>query len=141
MGIHASTIKIVSVYEGSVVVVYDITPDKDEKDKGEALKKIKAKQTEMYATGKMDLGAPILDVQVKMVSSSDDSSDADENEEPESIIKGGEVTAKGFSSDGAAPLVIGIIAGLLVFGVIIFLGYQYYLKRKAFAPQPREKVY
>jgi len=27
LGIHASTIKVVSVYDGSVVLNYDITPD------------------------------------------------------------------------------------------------------------------
>merc|ERR1719198_1832742 len=30
LGIHASTIKIVSVYEGSVVLNYDITVDDDD---------------------------------------------------------------------------------------------------------------
>lgn len=29
LGIHASTIKVVSVYEGSVVLNYDITVDSD----------------------------------------------------------------------------------------------------------------
>lgn len=38
LGIHASTIKIVSVYQGSVVVVYDVTPADDAKDKAKALK-------------------------------------------------------------------------------------------------------
>lgn len=38
LGIHASTIKIVSVYQGSVVVVYDVTPADDAKDKAQALK-------------------------------------------------------------------------------------------------------
>jgi len=30
LGIHASTIKVVSVYEGSLVVNYDLTPSDDE---------------------------------------------------------------------------------------------------------------
>lgn len=46
LGIHASTIKIVSVYEGSVVLNYDIVPDEDD-DSGtsaeEALAAIEAK--------------------------------------------------------------------------------------------------
>jgi hypothetical protein len=29
LGIHASEIKVVSVYEGSLVLNYDITPDED----------------------------------------------------------------------------------------------------------------
>lgn len=32
LGIHASTIKVVSVYEGSVVAIYDIYPDDEEED-------------------------------------------------------------------------------------------------------------
>jgi hypothetical protein len=62
LGIHASTIKVVSVYEGSVVLNYDIVPPDDEPDAQKALSKIHKKQTAKFATGKMDLGAPILDV-------------------------------------------------------------------------------
>lgn len=52
LGIHASTIKIVSVYEGSVVLNYDITVDDDDTSSSssssaqKALAKIKSKQTE-----------------------------------------------------------------------------------------------
>jgi len=60
LGIHASTIKVVSVYEGSVVLNYDITSD----DTSVNLDDIKNKQTQLFATGNMNLGAPILDVQV-----------------------------------------------------------------------------
>ena len=59
LGIHASTIKVVSVYEGSTVVDYNI-----ENDNTEELEAVQEKQTEAFATGGMDLGAPILDVQV-----------------------------------------------------------------------------
>lgn len=59
LGIHASTVKIVSVYEGSLVLNYDLAPSKEEKLD---LKAIEKKQTEKFATGKVDLGAPILDV-------------------------------------------------------------------------------
>lgn len=49
LGIHASTIKIVSVYEGSVVLNYDITVDDDDASSSSAaqktLAKIKSKQT------------------------------------------------------------------------------------------------
>ena len=71
LGIHASTIKMVSVYEGSVVLNYDIVVDDDSSSKQaqKTLAKIQSKQTENFATGKMDLGAPILDVQASMVSS------------------------------------------------------------------------
>jgi len=61
LGIHASQIKVVSVYEGSLVVNYEMTVAQGEP--ASKLLALKKKQTEMYATGKMDLGAPILDVQ------------------------------------------------------------------------------
>lgn len=57
LGIHASTIKIVSVYEGSLTVNYGV-----ENDNEEELAAAKAAQTEAFATGTMDLGAPVLDV-------------------------------------------------------------------------------
>lgn len=58
LGIHASTIKIVSVYEGSLVVNYGV-----ENDNEEELVELQEAQTEAYATGGMDLGAPLLDVE------------------------------------------------------------------------------
>lgn len=51
LGIHASTIKIVSVYEGSVVLNYDITPDDNDSNAAATLAKVSAKQTEQFATG------------------------------------------------------------------------------------------
>ena len=59
LGIHASTIKIVSVYEGSLVVNYEIS---DPNNDPVALQAVSEKQTQQFATGAMDLGAPILDV-------------------------------------------------------------------------------
>lgn len=58
LGIHASTIKIVSVYEGSLVVNYGV-----ENDNEEELAELQEAQTEAYASGGMDLGAPLLDVE------------------------------------------------------------------------------
>jgi len=92
LGIHASTIKIVSVYEGSVVLNYDIVPDENESDPQGALKRIHSKQTKKFATGKMDLGAPILDVQAKQVSASDNTP-ATEATQPTKIISGGKVAS------------------------------------------------
>lgn len=43
LGIHASTIKIVSVYEGSVVLNYDITVDDDDSSSSAAAQKTLAK--------------------------------------------------------------------------------------------------
>lgn len=79
LGIHASTVKVVGVNEGSVNVNYEITPSKDEPL---SLDQIKSKQTESFATGTLDLGAPILE--------------ASDGGEP--IVEDGVVVAKGFKS-------------------------------------------
>lgn len=65
LGIHASTIKVVGVYTGSVVVDYEIEPDKSLNQTVDDLKEIKKNQTEKFATGNISLGAPLLDVKVK----------------------------------------------------------------------------
>lgn len=56
LGIHASTIKIVSVYDGSVVANYAI-----ENDDEAALAATEEQQEEALASGGMDLGSPITD--------------------------------------------------------------------------------
>jgi hypothetical protein len=58
LGIHASNVKIVSVYEGSLIVNYEISAD-DESDT-DALAAIQEKQDEMLSSGSINLGAPIL---------------------------------------------------------------------------------
>lgn len=57
LGLHASEIKIVSVYEGSLNVDYELTTQTNDPVK---LQEIETKQIDMIATGKLDLGAPIL---------------------------------------------------------------------------------
>jgi len=104
LGIHASTIKVVSVYEGSVVLNYDIVVDSTSTNAAQKqLAKIQAKQTEQFATGQMDLGAPILDVQAAVVSSApaSSSSSSSSSNKVTKIISGGVVTAPGFE-----PIVI-----------------------------------
>lgn len=64
LGIHASSVKIVSVYEGSLIVNYEIEADEDDTD-GSALAAIAAKQDEMMASGSIDLGAPVLAYEAK----------------------------------------------------------------------------
>lgn len=62
LGIHASDVKIVSVYEGSLVVNYEISaPDGDVA----ALQAIQAKQDEMMSSGSINLGAPVLEYKAK----------------------------------------------------------------------------
>lgn len=48
LGIHASQIKIVSVYEGSVVVIFDVEVHEKEEDKKGALIKMKDKMTKKF---------------------------------------------------------------------------------------------
>jgi hypothetical protein len=60
LGIHASEVKVVSVYEGSLVVNYEVmTPDDDP----EALVELEAQQTAALNSGTVDLGAPVLEVE------------------------------------------------------------------------------
>merc|ERR1711939_556412 len=77
LGIHASTIKVVSVYDGSLVVNYELAPSKEEKL---SLDDIKKKQTKQFAEGTVNLGAPILDVAAGK----------------EKVVADGVVTAQGF---------------------------------------------
>jgi len=93
LGIHASTIKIVSVYEGSIVLNYDITVASDSAAELESIQKT---QTQQFATGKMDLGAPLLDVQSAATGDSSVKATA-----TTSIISGGVVSAPGYK-----PIVI-----------------------------------
>lgn len=96
LGIHASTIKVVSVYEGSLVVNYDINVEDPADDSGSGsgeaassaatpqaqLDEIKAKQIEAFSTGGMDLGAPISDVELTVAVNEEpaaDNSSSDSN--------------------------------------------------------------
>jgi len=57
LGIHASTVKIVSVYEGSLIINYEISVDDDDE---EALATIATNQQSMFEDGSINLGAPVL---------------------------------------------------------------------------------
>lgn len=92
LGIHASTIKVVSVYQGSLVLNYDITVDDDDTS---ALEAVKKKQTEQFATGKLDLGAPILDVATSVVSNT--ASATAPPPPPEPVVSDGVVSATGYT--------------------------------------------
>lgn len=61
LGIHGSEIKIVSVYEGSLIINYNIFVPTNDPVAAAALAK---RQIELYSTGQMNLGAPILDTSV-----------------------------------------------------------------------------
>jgi hypothetical protein len=58
LGLHSSQVKIVSVYEGSVIINYELLVDDDDEDALEALSKL---QDEAYEKDLFDFGAAILD--------------------------------------------------------------------------------
>jgi len=58
LGIHASDVKVVSVYEGSLVVNYEVTtPDNNP----ETLAALEQQQSALLSSGNVDLGAPIME--------------------------------------------------------------------------------
>jgi len=58
LGIHASDVKIVSVYEGSLVVNYELTTSDDDP---ETLLALEASQNTLLSSSDVDLGAPVLE--------------------------------------------------------------------------------
>lgn len=60
LGIHASEVKVVSVYEGSLVVNYEVSVVGDSPA---ALEVLKAKQDAVLNDPDTDLGGPILEVE------------------------------------------------------------------------------
>lgn len=70
LGIHASQVKIVSVYEGSLVVNYELEPEEDQ-----SLEDLEATQNDMFASGSVDLGAPVLEFTATVATSESASDD------------------------------------------------------------------
>lgn len=82
LGIHYGDIKVVSVYEGSLIIDYEIISQADDL---EELEQIRVKQIELLAKGLIDFGAPILDAS----------------------ITGGQIISNGVvKADGYEPIVI-----------------------------------
>lgn len=63
LGIHASNVKVVSVYEGSLIVNYEISVDDDDED---ALAEIQKTQDQKFSSGAVNLGAPVLAYEAKV---------------------------------------------------------------------------
>jgi hypothetical protein len=124
LGIHASTIKIVSVYEGSTVLDYAV-----ENDDPAELAALAANQAQAFIDGTMDLGSPVTDVEQAVTSDrttkpdatirdtesedtyrgtlnedlnavADDAPEDGANEEPVAIIADGEITRAGYAAIG-----------------------------------------
>lgn len=87
LGIHASQMKVVSVYEGSLVINYNIVQDPTS---SQSLSQISQLQTQVLATGGVNLGAPILDASSSI-------SVGTSSGKSQSIIRNGVVTAGGYT--------------------------------------------
>lgn len=60
LGIHASQIKVVAVYEGSVIIEYAVEADENASDPAATLSKIKSQITTLVAQKSDAFGAPVL---------------------------------------------------------------------------------
>jgi len=61
LGVHASQIKVVAVYQGSVIVEYFVETLPDDEDPEKTLNQIELNFYEAVASGDLDLGAPLID--------------------------------------------------------------------------------
>lgn len=127
LGIHASDVKVVSVYKGSLIVSYDIEVAND-KD-GTKLESLKKEEKDMFATGKMELGAPLLDVKRHVKMSID----------PDKIITDGVVTAKGYNPIIITPTITNyakinqgniLVVFLLICSVLAVVAVIRYMKKR-----------
>lgn len=60
LGIHASQMKVVAVYQGSLVVDYEIQPDTSSSDSAAELRAIETNLNTLVASGDSSFGAPVL---------------------------------------------------------------------------------
>lgn len=60
LGIHASTIKVVAVYRGSVIIDFYIMTEEDDENPKATLRKLKKNFAKVLSSGSLDVGAPIL---------------------------------------------------------------------------------
>ena len=61
LGIHASTIKTVAVYEGSVIIEFFIHASEDEEEPEKVLERIRRDLYNQLNSGTINLGAPVID--------------------------------------------------------------------------------
>ena len=61
LGVHASQIKVVAVYQGSVIVEYFIETLPEDEDPEKTLNEIQLDFYDAVISGNLDLGAPIID--------------------------------------------------------------------------------
>ena len=61
LGVHASQIKVVAVYKGSVIVEMFVESPEDEEEPEKYLSEVQLNFYEAVSSGTLDLGAPIMD--------------------------------------------------------------------------------
>lgn len=61
LGVHASQVKVVAVYKGSVIVEMFVESPEDEGDPEKYLSEVQLNFYEAVASGTLELGAPIMD--------------------------------------------------------------------------------
>jgi len=61
LGVHASQIKVVAVYEGSVIIEYFVETLPDDEEPEKTLNEAQLKFYDAVLSGELDLGAPIID--------------------------------------------------------------------------------
>lgn len=65
LGVHASQIKTVAVYEGSVIVEVFVESEPDDEDPQESLEQYHQRFVDAVMSGSTELGAPIIDAMSK----------------------------------------------------------------------------
>jgi len=61
LGVHASQIKVVAVYKGSVIIEYFVEAAPDDEDPEKTLAEAQLNFYDAIVSGNLDLGAPIID--------------------------------------------------------------------------------
>ncbi|TNV88211.1 hypothetical protein FGO68_gene8985 [Halteria grandinella] len=148
LGIKPANIKIVSVYQGSVFVDFQIQDDASGSvSKVGGLKNVQTSLTTILTSGKVDLGAPILSVSVTTIGASSSSSSS--NSSTSSLTSQNQSTGKvpvqpvyinntiiqvSTQSDGSGKdntiLVIAVLASIVGLLLISGAGYFAYTKFK-----------
>lgn len=127
LGIHASEIKVVSVYEGSVYVQASIQPEDSEN-----IEELRYKYVKGMQDGTINLGAPILEAFESSVDvlRDDTASDNDviDNDDDDYIVTEDEYSrieedeAKNEEKGKLVLIIVGIVGGLFIIGLItVFL--------------------
>lgn len=149
LGIHASTIKVVSVYEGSVVVVFEILEESDNEQEENDLHEVEEKLKQQIADETIDIGVKVISGSVSDVEIDPDYWVFEEEEENTVIVeeeteeeeRGEEILVKKSAADSgdSQMAAIIIIAAALVITVTLLVAAYIILKNK-FVRQNEQEI-